>query len=144
RHADRRRRAACAPRRAPGALQDPARLRVHRRAAARRCGQDPAFRPPGRAHAGAVAPTRRDAVSEERMNMTLPFDAFDADNHYYEATDAFPRHLPAEHAKVVQWAEIGGKPRMIVDNKVFRFIPNPTFDPVARPGSLDEYFRGRV
>jgi predicted TIM-barrel fold metal-dependent hydrolase len=26
---------------------------------------------------------------------------------------------------------------------VFRFIPNPTFDPVARPGSLDDYFRGR-
>jgi len=75
---------------------------------------------------------------------TVDFDAFDADNHYYEATDAFTRHLPAEHAKVVQWAEIGGKPRMIVDNKIFRFIPNPTFDPVARPGCLDEYFRGKV
>ena len=24
-----------------------------------------------------------------------------------------------------------------------RFIPNPLFDPVAKPGSLDEYFRGR-
>jgi predicted TIM-barrel fold metal-dependent hydrolase len=75
---------------------------------------------------------------------TVDFDAFDADNHYYEATDAFTRHLPAEHAKVVQWAEIGGKQRMIVDNKIFRFIPNPTFDPVARPGCLDDYFRGKV
>ncbi|MGO9876975.1 MAG: amidohydrolase family protein [Acidimicrobiia bacterium] len=75
---------------------------------------------------------------------TVDFDAFDADNHYYEATDAFTRHLPAEHAKVVQWAEIGGKRRMIVDNKIFRFIPNPTFDPVARPGCLDDYFRGKV
>jgi predicted TIM-barrel fold metal-dependent hydrolase len=74
----------------------------------------------------------------------IDFEAFDADNHYYEATDAFTRHLPAEHAKVVQWAEIGGKPRMIVDNKIFRFIPNPTFDPVARPGSLDDYFRGKT
>ena len=26
--------------------------------------------------------------------------------------------------------------------RVNRFIPNPTFDPVAKPGSLDEYFRG--
>jgi len=75
---------------------------------------------------------------------TVDFDAFDADNHYYEATDAFTRHLPARHAKLVQWAEIGGKQRMIVDNKIFRFIPNPTFDPVARPGCLDEYFRGKV
>ena len=32
------------------------------------------------------------------------------------------------------WATINGKPRMVVDNKVFRFIPNPTFDPVAKPG----------
>src|SRR5437660_3659337 len=32
---------------------------------------------------------------------------------------------------------------MIVDNKIFRFIPNPTFDPIARPGCLDEYFRGK-
>jgi len=75
---------------------------------------------------------------------TVDFDAFDADNHYYEATDAFTRHLPAAHAKVVQWADIGSKQRMIVDNKIFRFIPNPTFDPVARPGCLDDYFRGRV
>jgi len=74
----------------------------------------------------------------------IDFDAFDADNHYYEATDAFTRHLPPEHAKVVQWAEVGGKQRMVVDNKLFRFIPNPTFDPVARPGSLDDYFRGKV
>jgi predicted TIM-barrel fold metal-dependent hydrolase len=75
---------------------------------------------------------------------TVDFDAFDADNHYYEATDSFTRHLPAQYAKTVQWAEIGGKQRMIVDNKIFRFIPNPTFDPVARPGCLDDYFRGKV
>jgi predicted TIM-barrel fold metal-dependent hydrolase len=74
---------------------------------------------------------------------TVDFDAFDADNHYYEATDAFTRHLPANRSRVVTWATINGKPRMVVDNKVFRFIPNPTFDPVARPGVLDEYFRGK-
>jgi predicted TIM-barrel fold metal-dependent hydrolase len=74
---------------------------------------------------------------------TVDFDVFDADNHYYEATDAFIRHLPKHRSKLVQWAEIDGKRRMIVDNKIFRFIPNPTFDPVARPGCLDEYFRGK-
>ena len=75
---------------------------------------------------------------------TVEFDVFDADNHYYEATDAFIRYLPAHRSKLVQWADIGGKHRMIVDNKIFRFIPNPTFDPVARPGCLDDYFRGKV
>ncbi len=74
---------------------------------------------------------------------TVDFDVFDADNHYYEATDAFIRHLPKHRSKLVQWATLDGKQRMIVDNKVFRFIPNPTFDPVARPGCLDDYFRGR-
>ena len=69
---------------------------------------------------------------------TVEFDVFDADNHYYEATDAFIRHLPKHRSKLVQWAQVDGKQRMIVDNKLFRFIPNPTFDPVARPGSLDD------
>jgi predicted TIM-barrel fold metal-dependent hydrolase len=75
--------------------------------------------------------------------MDIDFELFDADNHYYEATDAFIRHLPKHRSKLVQWATIGGKQRMIVDNKIFRFIPNPTFDPVARPGCLDDYFRGK-
>jgi predicted TIM-barrel fold metal-dependent hydrolase len=73
----------------------------------------------------------------------VDFDAFDADNHYYEATDAFTRHLPPSRSRLVTWATIDGKQRMVVDNKVFRFIPNPTFDPVAKPGVLDEYFRGK-
>ena len=27
--------------------------------------------------------------------------------------------------------------------RINRFIPNPTWDPVSKPGALDEYFRGR-
>ncbi len=70
--------------------------------------------------------------------------AFDADNHYYEAPDAFIRHIDPKMAKrAMQWAEIDGKQRLLVGGKVNRFIPNPLFDPVAKPGSLDEYFRGR-
>lgn len=73
-----------------------------------------------------------------------PGQIFDADNHYYEATDAFTRFIDPQFKKRgVQWAQIDGKTRMLVGGKVFRFIPNPTFDPVAKPGALDEYFRGR-
>jgi len=69
---------------------------------------------------------------------------FDADNHYYEATDAFTRHIAPKMAKrAMQWAEINGRQRLLVGGKICKFIPNPTFDPVAKPGSLDEYFRGR-
>jgi predicted TIM-barrel fold metal-dependent hydrolase len=76
--------------------------------------------------------------------MPLDFEAFDADNHYYEATDAFTRYIdPAFARRAMQWATINGKQRLLVGGKVNRFIPNPLFDPVAKPGALDEYFRGR-
>jgi len=74
----------------------------------------------------------------------LDFRAFDADHHYYEAEDAFLRHVDRRmQPRCMQWAEIGGRKRLLVAGKVNRFIPNPTFDPVARPGCLDEFFRGR-
>jgi predicted TIM-barrel fold metal-dependent hydrolase len=76
--------------------------------------------------------------------MTIDYTTFDADNHYYEATDAFTRYLDKGMARrTMQWAEIDGRRRLLVAGAINRFIPNPTFDPVAKPGSLDEYFRGR-
>lgn len=74
----------------------------------------------------------------------IDFKAFDADNHYYEAEDAFIRHVPKEmHKRCMQWADLNGKKRLLVGGAVNRFIPNPTFNPIARPGSLDDYFRGK-
>ena len=71
--------------------------------------------------------------------------AFDADNHYYEATDAFTRHIEPEYAKrTMQWAEVGGKTRLLVGGKINRFIPDPTFSKLARPGVLEDYFRGKA
>lgn len=76
--------------------------------------------------------------------MTVQSGLFDADNHYYEATDAFTRHMEPSMAKrTMQWAEINGRQRLLVGGRINRFIPNPTFDPVAKPGSLDQYFRGK-
>ena len=78
------------------------------------------------------------------MAAALDYQAFDADNHYYEAEDAFTRHIDPKMARrAMQWAEVGGRKMLLVGGQVNRFIPNPTFDPVAKPGCLDEYFRGR-
>ncbi len=75
----------------------------------------------------------------------VDFPIFDADNHYYEALDAFTRHLdPKMQKRAIQWATIGGKQRLLVGGKVNRFIPNPTFDPVSKPGALADYFRGKA
>jgi predicted TIM-barrel fold metal-dependent hydrolase len=77
-------------------------------------------------------------------HSAVDFPAFDADNHYYEAEDAFTRHIdPRMARRAMQWADVGGRRTLLVGGKVNRFIPNPTFDPVAKPGCLDEYFRGR-
>lgn len=73
----------------------------------------------------------------------LDFAAFDADNHYYEALDAFTRHLdPALAPRCVEWAEIGGRRYHVVGGRVSRAVSNPTFDPIAKAGALHAYFRG--
>ena len=75
----------------------------------------------------------------------VDFPVFDADNHYYEAVDAFTRHLePAMQKRTMQWATIDGKERLLVGGKINRFIPNPTFANVSKPGALADYFRAKA
>jgi predicted TIM-barrel fold metal-dependent hydrolase len=70
---------------------------------------------------------------------------FDADNHYYEALDAFSRHLdPALAPRCVQWAEIDGRMYHVVGGRVSRAVTNATFDPISKPGCLHDYFKGIV
>ena len=77
--------------------------------------------------------------------LARPEHAFDADNHYYEAEDAFIRHVdPKMRSRCMRWAEVDGKARLLVGGKINRFIPNPTFDPCARPGALNDLFRGKA
>lgn len=74
----------------------------------------------------------------------LGFKPFDADQHYYEAVDAFTRHIdPTMTKRCMQWADVDGKRRLLVGGRINKFIPNPTFDPIAAPGVLEDYFRGR-
>jgi len=75
--------------------------------------------------------------------MELGHPVFDADNHYYEALDAFTRYLdPADGPRCVQWAEIDGRKYHVVGGKISRAVSNATFDPISKPGCLSEYFRG--
>src|SRR3984957_8410449 len=83
-----------------------------------------------------------DAASAQ--GAVVDYTTFDSDNHYYEAIDAYTRHIDKAMAKrAMQWAEINGRQRLLVGGKLNKFIPNPSFDPVAKPGSLDDYFRGK-
>ncbi len=73
----------------------------------------------------------------------LDYAAFDADNHYYEALDAFTRYVePAMQPRCVQWCELNGRKYHVVGGVVSHAVVNPTFDPVAKPGAMHDYFRG--
>lgn len=82
-------------------------------------------------------PTRRDIPADVTYGLS------DADQHYYEHTDAVTRHLPKSHKHAIHWIDIDGRKTLLVNNKLLTLIPNPTYDPVGQPGSLESYFRAQ-
>ena len=70
----------------------------------------------------------------------LPYPLFDADNHLYETQDAFTRFLPKQYASAVQYVQINGRTKIAIRGQISDYIPNPTFEVVARPGAMEEYF----
>jgi predicted TIM-barrel fold metal-dependent hydrolase len=80
-----------------------------------------------------------------RPDARLGYAVFDADNHYYEAEDALTRHLSAEwKLRGPKWIEMKGRKRLMLGDKLYSFIPNPTFDPIAKPGCLHDYFAAKL
>jgi predicted TIM-barrel fold metal-dependent hydrolase len=75
------------------------------------------------------------------MPRTCDFLVFDADNHLYETQEALTRHLPDRYKGVVDYVDVRGRTKIVVRGTISEFIPNPTFDVVARPGAQEEYFR---
>ena len=75
------------------------------------------------------------------MARTCDFPVFDADNHLYETEDAFTRHLPSRYKGAVDYVQVRGRTKIVVRGTISEFIPNPTFEVVARPGAQEEYFR---
>ena len=73
----------------------------------------------------------------------IDYPAFDADNHYYEALDAFTRHVPKNmQSRCVQWATIEGRQHHIVGGKLARAVKNPTWNPISLPGSIAPFLHG--
>ncbi len=66
---------------------------------------------------------------------------FDADNHMYETRDAFTKYLPEEYKNVVRYVEVDGRTKIAVNGQISEYIPNPTFNVVARPGAQEDFYR---
>ncbi|MBF6449270.1 MULTISPECIES: amidohydrolase family protein [Nocardia] len=73
--------------------------------------------------------------------IELPYQLFDADNHLYETKEALTRYLPKEFEGAIQYVEINGRTKIAVLGQISEYIPNPTFEVVARPGAMEEYFK---
>jgi predicted TIM-barrel fold metal-dependent hydrolase len=69
------------------------------------------------------------------------FPVFDADNHFYETTDALTKYLPASCRDAVEFVDVEGRKKIAIRGEVSEYIPNPTFERIGRPGSQEQYFK---
>lgn len=76
------------------------------------------------------------------MSSPSGIAVFDADNHFYETTEALTRHLPDRYRSAIQYVQLeNGRTKLAVGGTISEFIPNPTFEVVAPPGAQEEYYR---
>jgi predicted TIM-barrel fold metal-dependent hydrolase len=71
----------------------------------------------------------------------LAVPVFDADNHLYETKESFLKFLPDRFKGAIDYVEVRGRTKIVIRGTISEYIPNPTFDVVARPGSMEEYYR---
>jgi predicted TIM-barrel fold metal-dependent hydrolase len=76
-------------------------------------------------------------MSKESLGIPL----FDADNHLYETRDAFTKFLPEKYKGAIDYVDVRGRTKIVIRGRISEYIPNPTFDVVARPGAMEDFFR---
>jgi predicted TIM-barrel fold metal-dependent hydrolase len=72
---------------------------------------------------------------------SLPFPVYDADNHLYEPEEALTRYLPDRFRRDFYFVDVGGRRKLAIAGTISEFIPNPTFEVVAAPGTHVAWFR---
>jgi hypothetical protein len=73
-------------------------------------------------------------------SRVLPYPLFDADNHLYGTQESLTRYLPKEYAGAIQYVQVNGRTKIAIRGQISEYIPNPTFEVVARPGAMEQYF----
>ncbi len=75
----------------------------------------------------------------------MDFKFFDADNHYYEAEDAFTRYASPRMARgrYVRWLTEGDgkRRRLFFGAREADVVSNPTFNPVISPGAYHQVLK---
>lgn len=80
-------------------------------------------------------------MQRESETRDLGYPVYDADGHYYETADAFRRHLPKKYHRDFQYVQVDGRTKLAINGHLSEYIPNPTFDVVAAPGSHELWYR---
>ena len=82
------------------------------------------------------------AVMDHPVESRDPgYPVYDADGHLYETADAFRRHLPKKYYNNFQYVTVNGRTKLAINGHISEWIPNPTFEVVAAPGSHEKWFR---
>jgi predicted TIM-barrel fold metal-dependent hydrolase len=74
---------------------------------------------------------------------SLPYPVYDADNHLYEPKEAFLRYLPEKYQRDFYFVEANGRTKVVVGGGLSEYIPNPTFEVVAAPGTHEKWYRAQ-
>jgi predicted TIM-barrel fold metal-dependent hydrolase len=74
-------------------------------------------------------------------SRALPYPLFDADNHLYETEESLTKYLPDRYRDAIKYVKVDGRTKIAIRGQISDYIPNPTFEVVARPGAMEEYFR---
>ena len=74
---------------------------------------------------------------------TFGHRVFDCDHHFYETADRSPGTSRRSTQDVVKLVQVDGRTKIALRGRISNYIPNPTFEVVAEPGSGMEYFAAR-
>ena len=68
----------------------------------------------------------------------MDFELIDADNHYYEPEDCFTRYGDESVKRFVRWVSEGKRRHLLFGDVRQTMVPNPTFNPITKPGAFHE------
>ncbi|MGE0880411.1 MAG: amidohydrolase family protein [Acidimicrobiia bacterium] len=75
------------------------------------------------------------------MTKALDYKIFDADNHYYEVEDTFTRFGDEKVRKHVRWMQEGKRRHIFFGDRMSTGVPNPTFNPISKPGAFHDILK---
>ena len=115
------------------------------RSCSRTCHRYPACAPEGLPRSSAPLRQRRSqayarcddlSVRWTMSDNRLGFSLIDADNHYYEAEDAFTRHGDEDVKRFVRWIQEGKRRKLVFGDEHLRHACEPHVQPDRQGGGV--------